>query len=74
MTYQIGDYVSVSGENVNGQPNTEGGCSFIIELSLIDTTVCTPYSVGNIVERNISISRVRSSNINSITQFYDVQN
>ena len=31
MTYRIGYYVSVSRENVNGQPNIDGGYGFMIE-------------------------------------------
>ena len=58
MTYRIEDHVSVSRENINGQPSTDGGYGFIIELSVIDTTVCIRYPVGNIVERNGNVSRV----------------
>ena len=70
MTYLIGDHVSVSRENVNGQPNTDGGYGFIIELNVIDTTVCIRCTVENIVERNVNVSQVRSSNINSITGLF----
>ena len=70
MTYLIGDHVSVSRENVNGQPNTDGGYGFIIELNVIDTTVCIRCTVENIVERNVNVSRVRSSNIASITGLF----
>ena len=50
MTSQIGDHVSVSRENVNGQPNTDGEYGFIIELNVIDTTVCIRCTVEIIVE------------------------
>ena len=54
MAYRIGDHASVSRENVNGQPNTDGRYGLIIELSVIDTTVRIRYPVGNIVERRVN--------------------
>ena len=39
-------------------------------MSIIDTTVCIRYPVGNIVERNGNVSRVRSRNIAIITGLF----
>ena len=70
MTYWIEDHVSVSRENLNGPPSTDGGYGFIIELNVIATTACIRCTVENIVERNVNVSRVRSSNIASITGLF----
>ena len=64
------DHVSASRKNLNRQPNIDGGYGFIIELSVIDTIGCIRYLVGNIVERNVNVSRVRSSNIARITGLF----
>lgn len=42
----------------------------MIELGVIDTTVYIRYPVGNIIERNVNVSRARSSNITSITGIF----